>query len=175
MKSITFFLVANDFTEEDKELAKKIFYATLTYTDKLRDKYTTILEFHSVNSYGDLNTTIPCVCFGDCYHYVQTTTKVWLLPDIKSLYPRQENKKHREEAFVYIRQIGKEMDELCEEMKEEAAKAQKYIQLENTTIGLENTDILISEQEAEYLKKIKDIFGGGKMTITKGDIKIEVE
>ena len=36
-------------------------------------------------------------------------------------------------------------------------------------------DILITEQEATHLKKIKDILGGGKMVITKGELKVEVE
>jgi hypothetical protein len=43
------------------------------------------------------------------------------------------------------------------------------------TAGTIGCDFCITDKEAEYLKKIKDILGGGKMVITKGDLKIEVE
>jgi hypothetical protein len=43
------------------------------------------------------------------------------------------------------------------------------------TVGTTGCDFCVTEKEAEYLKKILDILGGGKMVITKGDLRIEVE
>jgi hypothetical protein len=45
----------------------------------------------------------------------------------------------------------------------------------NLTVGTTGCDFCVTEKEAEYLKKILDILGGGKMVITKGDLRIEVE
>ena len=56
------------------------------------------------------------------------------------------------------------------------AAQQNYI--EKNKIKLGNTsicDIKITEKEAEYLKKIKDLLDGSKIIITKGDLKLEIQ
>jgi len=45
---------------------------------------------------------------------------------------------------------------------------------EKVSVGLTGCDINITEAEAIHLKRIRDILGGGKMVITKGDLRIEV-
>ena len=45
---------------------------------------------------------------------------------------------------------------------------------EGITVGGLGADIIITEKEAEHLKKVKDLLGGGKMVITKGNLRIEV-
>jgi len=49
-----------------------------------------------------------------------------------------------------------------------------YVEHQGVTFG-PGGDINITEEEAEYLKKIKDIIGGGTVTITKGNIKLKIE
>ena len=46
---------------------------------------------------------------------------------------------------------------------------------EKVSVGLTACDINITKNEVEHVKRIRDILGGGKIVITKGDIKIEVE
>ena len=56
----------------------------------------------------------------------------------------------------------------------EESKVETVIEKDNITFGLTSGDILITEDEAKHLKKIKDILGGGKMIITKGELRIEI-
>jgi hypothetical protein len=49
------------------------------------------------------------------------------------------------------------------------------VEKEGITFGGIGADIQITTDDAEHLKKIRDLLGGGKMVITKGDLKIEVE
>ncbi len=46
--------------------------------------------------------------------------------------------------------------------------------VEGITVGGIGADIEITPDEARHLKEIKDLLGGGKMIITKGDLRIEI-
>lgn len=53
---------------------------------------------------------------------------------------------------------------------------ENYVEKNNVKLGNSDiVDIKITEKEADYLNKIKNLLGGSKIILTKGDIKIEVE
>jgi len=97
--------------------------------------------------------------------------QIWELPDLCELENKPENKAMRKRAFEKLKAI-------IEFIKNDTAIEEKKICVETedkVTIGRINSDICITEQEAKYLKQIRDLLGGGKMVIQKGDLRIEVE
>lgn len=94
----------------------------------------------------------------------------WEFPDIEVLTNTDENKITRKVAFDKLKAVI----EYISQHKTEDKKV--FIEMPSgVTFGRIDANILISEQEATYLKQIRNLLGGGKMVITKGDIRIEVE
>ena len=96
---------------------------------------------------------------------------VYIFPKPELLTNNGVNTKRRMEAVV-------KLDKIAARIHRAQTEKPTKIHLETeekVTIGKEACDINVSEEEAEYLKKLRDLLGGSKIVVTKGDIRIEVE
>ncbi len=92
------------------------------------------------------------------------------LPDIKLMVGGQ----YKREAWDQVQSAAIIISDRLAQI--EAPPVTKVVETEEEiTVGGIGADIQMTLEEAEHLKKIKDLLGGGKMVITKGDLKIEVE
>ena len=95
---------------------------------------------------------------------------VTALPELARLVKNDENTKTRQTAFAHIKGL------VIELQKPEELPTEVHIETPaGIKVGRAGLDINITAEEATYLKQIRDLLGGGKMVITKGDLKIEVE
>ena len=178
-KEVEFILVVYNANKDKVAIANKIFQLiTGNYVNKeLSKEFNLKSKVYDVKIYGDLETSQPTIEFGQIANNATSTKGPnWTLHSLDNLVQTTENRKHREETLEFLPKIGRQINLYLTELKEEK-KEQKnnYIEHEGITIGLAETDILVTESEAEYLKRIRDLFGGGKVIITKGDLKIEIE
>jgi hypothetical protein len=96
----------------------------------------------------------------------------WQLPDIKKLYPNGDQKL-RKEAMNILQSLANHIKQNEEDLQ---PKEEQEIYVEKNGIKFgELGQIQITEKEAEHLRNIKEILGGVKIVIKKGDITIEVE
>jgi hypothetical protein len=111
----------------------------------------------------------PCILFGNCKYVIEKwddTILSFQFPSIKELMESEEARKNTKEKLKKI----------VLDLSEDKEEVEKYIETPSgVTVGPLGCDVLITEHEATYLKNILDILGGGKIIITKGDLKIEVE
>jgi len=116
----------------------------------------------------------PCLSFGDMANRQYSTSgSNWVLPDISKLRNIPENTSIRHEAFQKMKEIGEQLVVIAEQERE---PTNSHVEMANgVTVGKTCTDISISKEEASYLKQLKELLGGSKIVITKGDTRIEVE
>ena len=93
------------------------------------------------------------------------------LPSLKTL---RSNKKSKVDAWWGIKKLADDISVSLMKSKPVEDPVQISVEKDNISFGI-GANIEITEQEANYLKKIRDLLGGGKMVITKGDLRIEVE
>ena len=98
-----------------------------------------------------------------------------LMPPLEKLFKHKDNIENIQTGKEKISEFIKVI--LASQTKKEKEEEKKsYIELsDGTTVGLIGTDIILTEEEAETLKKIRDLFGDGKMVLEKGDLKITVD
>jgi len=104
------------------------------------------------------------ICFGHeaidaCSHYQEIIE----MPSVKSINRECELKK---EAWSILQVVANLI-------AEGEIPITKSVEKDNVSFGI-GADIEITEQDANHLKKIRDLLGGGKMVITKGKLRIEV-
>ena len=131
------------------------------------------VRIHDTKSLGPIETNSTCVAFsGLAAKEINSCYEHWVAPTLKSMLPSSD-------ACTRSKQRAKEIIIVAVEAILAAEKQEPtstYVETpEGITVGSDGCQINITEQEAEHLKKIKDLLGGGKMIITKGDVRIEVE
>jgi hypothetical protein len=172
-------LIVSSASKEGIIVAKKVFEVIRGKIAKetLKDLDLVVIV-HDVMTHGDIETESPCIIFGtSAKNRVKTSASSWMLPPANSLVPgKPENDGPRRDGLAAIEVISKELsDEISALRKKEEDPVEMYVEKEGVTVGKTRSNIEITEQEAEYLKRIRDLLDGGKMVITKGDYKIEVE
>lgn len=120
--------------------------------------------FHPDSSWG--------IKFGPCRGVTDPEGMTIELPPLELLAPTKENKKNKQGAYDGLKMLVAAMKAPPDEQEVEHLCA---VTDEGHTVGKEGTDVQISPQELEYAHKIKDLLGGCKMRITKGNITIEVD
>lgn len=173
METVIIDLMAWGLRENQEELANKIFQAIAGHAAIENVEYASRIT--DAKRYEPLpeDRVRPRVAFGDlAYRSITGNDPKWMLPELSKLVANKENIAARAAAAEQIKTIGQELKVYVEKL---LAAAQIHIETpEGITIGLANTDIMITESEADYLKRLKDLLGGSKMVITKGDLRIEV-
>ena len=116
------------------------------------------------------------IVFGDLARgMLSAQENIYLLPEISRLHAHPKNTESRRQAAEITKIICAKIKEMCLEKSVENKQTEHVETDTGIKVGRSGFDINITEQEAEYLKKIRDLLGGGKIVITKGDLKIEVE
>jgi hypothetical protein len=112
------------------------------------------------------------ICFGGFIQDDVTAgvNKVVKLPGLPMLIKNEKNIHTRQITFNTITQLVSELQQPEEPPTEAFIETPAGIK-----VGRAGLDINITAEEANYLKQIRDLLGGGKMVITKGDLRIEVE
>lgn len=185
-KPIKFYAHGIHFTKEDIALVNKL-------VETIRKNYIGSIELEIVDigtieieeqDYDAHNISIALI-FGKFIeeqtenHLKNLKIPIWTFPDIKKIHKKPENETTREIATLKIKEIIESLayeiiEEKIIETKEELISTHMTVEKNGTTFG-KIADICITEKEAEYLKRIKDLLAGSKIVIKKGDITIEVE
>lgn len=109
--------------------------------------------------------------FGPKVKRFSTGKAKWQLPDIKELHT-DGNPDLRLKAMAILQTIGEEIKDYKEEEPEK--KQESYVERDGVKFG-DIQDIKLTMKEAEHLKNIRNLLGGGKIVIKKGDITVEIE
>ena len=142
------------------------------YTENLFGDQEVEITVDDLKTLGEKTYETPCVIFGGVARSGANYQSGWLVPSLNMMLPEQDG---------YIKYKKKTMDTLAQAVayiltaKKPEPTTTCVETPEGITVGPDGCQINITEAEAAHLKKIKEILGGGKMIITKGDVKIEVE
>lgn len=105
---------------------------------------------------------------------IEGTENIVLLPSIQTILNDVNARKSA--GDIIKNSIPNVVEHLNKKKKEKEEKIECHVETkEGLSIGPVGCDFCISEREANHLKKIIDILGAGKIVITKGDLRIEVE
>jgi len=160
--------------KEESELLDKIHL----YFRGLLEGKTLEIRIDDLKTLGETSYDYPCMVFGkQAINYITSSSiNNWTLPSLKSMLP--EDKFHKQNkliAFDTLKEVASFLLDSSETTKDEEP-TQAYVETkERLTVGAGGFDFNMTEDEANHIKKIRDILGGGKMIITKGDLRIEVE
>jgi len=160
-----------DIDPGDEELIRKMSDALLKETNKINgenlDFDWELFDGHKVDDYyheqifSDENLVL---CFGfDAIDASPKDKEVVELPAIKDI----KSGELKTEAWEVLKDVAKLI-------VDGETPVETFVEKDNISVGI-GADIEITEKDAEYLKKIRDLLGGGKMVITKGELRIEVE
>jgi hypothetical protein len=169
-------IVMWDTREGHEELAGKIYKAITEHASTDEVDYKSRTRDAKSMYLGTLDS--PIIAFGRMAYDTASSHKridnpnIWMLPELSKLVDTEENRETRIAVGEQIKAIGQELKVWAEKQLE--APSIHVETHEGITIGLAGTDILITESEADYLKRLKDLLGGSKMVIIKGDLRIEV-
>lgn len=176
---IEIMLVVYGADKEGTIIANKVFDVIIDHISiETRGSVALAGTIHDVITHGDLDTDKPCIAFGaGAESNTKTSSKLWLMPLVSALVPSDDNVDSRKEGLKLIKDMGPELDKVILEIvaKVEEEPTETFVEKDGVTIGKAGVNIEITEEEAKYLKRIKDLLGGGKMVITKGDLRIETE
>ena len=110
-----------------------------------------------------------CVAFGDnAGRYIKAGCLV--CPSLRQMIEGPNIKQNKTKTWHILNEAAKHLLEVNDGLKNIHVKTPA-----NITVGPKFTDIVLTPEEAQHLKNIKDLLGGGTMVITKGDMKIEVK
>ena len=140
-----------------------------------------LLDFEILSKYLDIASyQFPpiyngiIIAFGEMAKKEIPTTflsdNFFFLPDWKKLLPGKDTEQTRLETAPILKQI---IEHIKNSNNEEEFKT--HVEIEDITIGKEDTDIIISDKELEYAVKLKKMLGNCKVIITKGDLRIEAD
>jgi len=153
------------------EKEQKLLYSIEVYVRKLFNGQQVKIHIDDLKTLGEKNYDIPCVVFGSLADSCAEYKERWLVPDLKMMLPNHENfMTHKKTTMDTLLQAATAVLEA----KEPEPVTTHVETPEGITVGADGCQINITEAEATHLKNIKNILGGGKMVITKGDLKIEV-
>jgi len=164
------FMVVWNLERQDLQLAEGI----QSYLEGLflKEKKDFKVVIHDIKTLGEQTYKDPCIVFNsEANNYCEFNDKTWTVPALKTMRinepTREENKVT---VFNVLNSIIKEVDT---QKDEEPTK----IHVEKSKLKFGDNDlcdIKITEREADHLKKIRDILGGGTMIIKKGDIELKI-
>lgn len=163
----TVYLCGMGMTEDEYALANKI-GGVLRDKAKEEGKELEVLV-HDVKVHGDAEPEIA-ILFGNVMG-VQTEDKnIYHAPKLSRMMSVNED------VNALKMRVMEFINDIVSLLPAEKDEIQQFVETpEGITVGGLGANIQITEKEAEHLKRIKDILGGGKMVIQKGDLRIEVE
>ena len=161
MKKIA--LIGWNLKTEDIELLERIKKFILD----ISNKHEVVID--DIKSSGNAEYDDPCLVFGyKAINYTKFNNKHWQLPNTRTLLSNNEEKR------LAARTIQEAINILSVE-EEPVVPTEMCVETEDgTKVGPSFGDIQITAEEADHLKKIRDILGGGKMVLTKGDLRLEI-
>jgi hypothetical protein len=163
----TVYLCGMGMTEEECALANKI-GGVLRDKAKEQDKEINVI-IHDVEVHGDADPEVA-ILFGNVIGIRTENKSVYHAPKLSRMMSVNED------VNALKMRVMEFIDEIVSLLPAEEDQTKQFVETpEGITVGGIGADIQITEKEAEHLKKIKDILGGGKMVIQKGDLRIEVE
>jgi hypothetical protein len=160
--------------KEDLQIVNGIIKAIKKRLDEPID-----FEIIDLMSTNDIEVEYPCIIFGkNVLMQLDASEKrndIWIFPALSSLKPKEENKERRKEGSQLVLEIAEYLNHGEKEISETtlSEKQEAYVEKEEIKFG-KIKDICITEEEAEYLNKIKNLLNGSKIVIKKGEITIEV-
>jgi len=170
MIKVTFYKWKID--KESKKLIKKMTLAL----QKLLKNQSLSINIIDVASYGEIkHETGYGLAFGKARRYL-SGENIFKLPPTKDLDAKSENIAARKKAFETLKNVAELINKAStkEEVPEENIEA--VVVRENTSIGnSKKADIIIPEDTIDYLRKVRDLLGGGRIEITKGDLHLVIE
>lgn len=111
------------------------------------------------------------ICFGHLNKITDGTDgQIMEFPVLELLRRGKDNTQYREAALESLEVLA---NAIKDDVKEEPTTT--HVETQGVSVGEAGTDIQVAPHEIDYLNKIKDLLGGGKVVITKGDVRIEVE
>lgn len=96
--------------------------------------------------------------------------KYFTCPSLSSMMNGVHVIKHKTTTMEMLKQVADYINNFDKVDQETYVETSKGI-----TVGASATDIQITKEEAQHLINIRDILGGGKIVIVKGDTRIEVD
>lgn len=166
MKSAVY-LCSMGMTEEEIELAGKI---SGVLKDKAKEAGKEVdVIIHDVEVHGEVDPEIA-ILFGNVMGVDISNCTSYGAPRLSSMLTNDA-------ATMAIKvMVMRYIEEIIDMLPAEEDEVQTYVETpEGITVGGIGAMIEITPEEAEHLRKIRDILGGGKMVIQKGDLRIEVE
>ena len=166
MKELAF--VVWDLSPNDAKLLSNI----KKYTEGLFGDEEVNITIDDLKSLGETTYQVPCIIFGGMADNCAQYKEAWVVANLEMMQPEHDD---------YVAHKKRTMETLTEAVgrilrAKEPEPISTHVETpEGITVGPDGCQINITEAEADHLKKIKEILGGGKMVITKGDIRIEVE
>jgi hypothetical protein len=145
-----------------------------TTLDNLLDEETnkTIIE---IISYGEvMHSNGWGIVFDHITHVIDDTNgQIIELPNLCLLTNdrNNKNKDFRSAAFESLEMLAKAIKGYT---KPEKTKIEVVTQ-EGCTISKQNSDFNITDQEIEYIKKVRDLLDCSQIKITKGDLIVELK
>lgn len=143
--------------------------------EKIRDKLVTMSEDILSINIVDLKTEEApevdiYITFGDlAYTALADKEEVYKCPKTTLMFSNTAQS-YKTEAFNILKEVVETISRAKKIQQREL-----YVETNNgTTVGL-NANIKITTEEAEYLKTIKDIVGGGTIVIKYGNQEIRIE
>jgi len=160
--------------EKEWEVAERIATAFKNRINKISEPPTIGTQVMNLSSYGDVIASSPHFILGDKADvYVnQNGFPSWILPSLSKLEDKKINYDYRKKA---LDTIDAAVISLSTSNPIETQEVKKVVEAKDKTFGEVDTDFIITEREAEYLKKIKDLLDCSKIVISKGDVRIEIE
>lgn len=110
------------------------------------------------------------VAFGDiAFNSISGMKEVWRAPSVSLM--------ETADARRYKLRVNEILTEIVESLKrgEDIAQTKAHVETKDgVTVGLD-ANIKVTTEEAEYLRTIKELVGGGTIVIKKGDTEIRIE
>lgn len=163
----TVYLCGMGMTQEEHRLATKIGRVLI---DKAKEEGKELdVIIHDVKVHGDVSPEIA-ILFGNIMGVDTSSGSCYHGPPLERMMSDGP-------SVIALKHIVMEfMDDIVRKIPTEEEEVHTYVETpKGITVGGIGAMIEITEKEAEHLKKIRDILGGGKMVIQKGDLRIEVE
>lgn len=165
--SDTVYLCVMRASQEELLLASKIASTLKQEVKKVGKEIKTVI--HDVGVHGVISPEVS-IMFGNLIGVSGPKDTSWMAPKLSRMMAVNEDVHALKQNVMDI------IREVADYYRGKEEPMHMHVETpEGITVGGLGAMIKITEKEAEHLKKIRDILGGGKMVITKGDLRIEVE
>jgi len=175
MKKITFYNWRID--SQTRKLIRRIVTTLKTMLLEPKEPDIALVD---VASYGEIKHSDEDgegVVFGKAHRYIwveDTNSSLRLLPSVEAI-EANEDASIKESVLAVVKGLA-EAIEAPEAPHEDSEQLSASVAIEGIKIGNDSvSDITIPEDTIDYIKKIRDLLGGGRIEFTKGDLHLVIE